>query len=615
MFLRFCLISSFLLLPLSSLHSQAGDKPNSPNATFQSKVRVVLLDVAVTDRGDRPIAGLQKTDFQVLEEGKPQIIASFEEHNGVPPHQAAIPPLPAHFYTNYPLNRAADSVNVLMLDALNTPLGDQSNVRAQMVTYLKKIQPGPQLAIFTLTSQMRMVEGFTADPSLLLTALNHKNWGGGPQSSPLLRTNEEDNVDQQMINAVADASGPVLTPQAQASLQAMKEFMQETKNYQTYSRVEMTLQALQQLARYLGGFPGRKNVIWFSGSFPLSILPTKGQDYDFSFSDKYKEELRKTTNMLAAAQVAIYPIAAEGLAYEQSLTASSQSILDRSQVGNDPGINAVQVAGTGLGGCSTPDCKAADERRERYASQATMDEIAKDTGGEAFYNTNGLKEALAKVISNGAQYYTISYSPTDTKMDGRYRPIEVKLLNGRYKLAYRRGYFAEDDKPVKKTDSATTNDPLEPLMGRGMPDSTQILYEIRVLPSDPQPAPQAAVAGDNAKVKLPVTRYAVDFAISTKDLALGATPDGMHQGTVEVSLVAYDHDGNTLNWLVRSIDMSLKPQLYAAFEQGGVQVHQEIDVPKGDVFLRTGIYDPKTGKAGTLEIPLNVATASATAAK
>lgn len=154
-----------------------------------------------------------------------------------------------------------------MLDALNTPLGDQSNVRAQMVSYLKKIQPGPRLAIFTLTSQMRMVDGFTADPSLLLAALNHKNCGGGPQSSQLLRADEEDNVDQQMINAVADASGPVLTAQAQASIQAMKEFMQETKNYQTYSRVEMTLQALQQLARYLGGFPGRKNVIWFSGSF------------------------------------------------------------------------------------------------------------------------------------------------------------------------------------------------------------------------------------------------------------------------------------------------------------------------------------------------------------
>ena len=152
-------------------------------------------------------------------------------------------------------------------------------------------------------------------------------------------------------------------------------------------------------------------------------------------------------------------------------------------------------------------------------------------------------------------------------------------------------------------------------MGRGMPDSTQILYKIRVLPSDPQPAPQAAVAGDNAKVKAPVTRYSVDFAVSMKDLDLAMTPGGIHHGNIEVALVAYDHDGNTLNWAVRSTDMSLEPQLYATFEQGGAQVHQEIDVPQGDVFLRTGIYDPATGKAGTLEIQLRDVGPSAVATR
>lgn len=75
-----------------------------------------------------------------------------------------------------------------------------------------------------------------------------------------------------------------------------------------------------------------------------------------------------------------------------------------------------------------------------------------------------------------------------------------------------------------------------------------------------------------------------------------------------MTLVAYDHEGKILNWLVKSMDMSLEPQLYAAFEQDGVQLHQEIDVPKEDVFLRTGIYDLGTGKAGTLEIPLGEAT-------
>jgi VWFA-related protein len=594
----FALLLSLLII--STLHSQTTDTANSPHATFQSKVHVVLLDVVVTDHNDQPVAGLQKEDFEVLEEGKPQAIASFGEHKGVPPNRAAIAPLPPNFYTNYPLSKPTDSVNVLVLDALNTPLGDQATVRQQMVSYLKKIQPGPRLAIFTLLSRMRMVEGFTADPSVLLAALNNKKLGGGPQSSPLLRTDTEDNADAQLINAMASSQAPL------ESIRAMKEFLGQSKNFQTYSRVEVTLQALQQLARYLGGFPGRKNVIWFSGSFPVSILPTQGQNYDFSFSDEIKQELRKTTNMLAAAQVAIYPIAAEGLDTDSYVTSSRQYVPDMSGVpGSGQSASTAPPPSPGSADTQDQNSQLQQEHTQRYTNQATMDEIAKDTGGEAFYNTNGLKEALDQVINNGTHYYTISYTPTDKRMNGGYRPIELKLLRGHYRLAYRRGYFADEERKDRPQPIA---DPLQPLMGRGAPDATQILYEIRVLRSDPQPSPQAAIAGDNAKVKGPVTRYAVDFAVSVKDLDLAMTPDGIHHGNVEVALVAYDQDGNTLNWVVRSTDMSLKPQLYKAFEQGGVQLHQEIDVPKGDVYLRTGIYDPGTGKAGTLEIPLrNVA--------
>jgi VWFA-related protein len=604
---RSSVLCFLLCLIVSSLYSQNSEMMTAANTTFQSKVRVVLLDVVVTDRNDNPIGGLQKDDFRVFEEGKPQTIASFEEHKGAPANQPEMSPLPPHFYTNYPLIKPADSVNVLVLDALNTPLGDQANVRKQMVSYLKNIQPGPRLAILTLTSQMRMIEGFTADPKVLLAALNHKNWGGGPQSSPLLRTDIDDNADQQMLAAMASG-------QASAdAISAMQQFLAEEKDFHTYSRVEMTLQALQELARYLGGFPGRKNVIWFSGSFPISVLPTKGQDYDFNFSEEFKKKLRETTNLLAAAQVAIYPIGAEGLDTDSYTSAAHVSPLGANMTVPQPGQTSSMPSG------ESEEQELLQEHTDRNASQETMDEMAKDTGGEAFYNTNGLKEAMAEAMKNGAHYYTISYSPTDTKMDGGYRPIKVQLRTGHYKLSYRRGYFAdrtrgEASKEIKPGQAKPSGDPLQPLMGRGVPDATQILYKIRVLPSEPQPPAGATVAGDNATLKGPLTRYAVDFAISTRDLDLAATPDGMHHGNIEVTLVAYDHDGHTLNWIVRSMDMSLKPQLYAAFQQGGVQLHEEIDVPKGEVYLRTGVYDRATDKAGTLEIPLGVKSSGPAAA-
>ena len=556
------------LFVITSLYSQTADTQSPNNPTFQSNVKVVLVDVSVRGRKDEPIAGLKKEDFQIFEEGKSQTIASFEEHKGIPQNQAVIPPpLPPHFYTNYPLIKPADSVNVLMLDALNTPLADQASVRVQMVKYLKQIQPGPRLAILTLTSRVRMVEGFTTDPEALLAALNHKNWGGGLESSPMLRTEVDDNVDQQVMDDLAIAGGNSRSAAAQRSFEVMQEFLTEQTNYENRQRVEMTLDALQQVARYLGGFPGRKNVIWFSGSFPFSLLPSPGRGYDQSFPEGFTENIRRTTNMLAAAQVAIYPIAAAGLTGDSSGKASVAQMT----------TNPSGMSGISDGGAQIQELER--QRNSLYSSQAAMEDIAKDTGGEAFYNTNGLKQAMATALHNGERYYTISYYPTDKKMDGSYRPIEVKVRSSHYKLSYRRGYFAENAKK-RVVEQAQSDDPLRPLMVRGLPSSTEIIYKIRAQAADPQPAPNAPTVGDNREMKAPLIRYAVDFAVSTNDLDLKLAPDGTRHGNLEVTLVAYDHDGKTLNWLVRSMNMSLKPDLYAAFERGGVQLHEEIDVPK-----------------------------------
>lgn len=566
---------------------------NSSDTTFQSKVRVVLVDVTVTDH-DTPVSGLKKEDFEIQEAGKAQTIASFEVHQ-VHPQTQAQQALPPNVYSNDSVQKTADSVNVLVMDALNTPITDQAYARQQMVKYLKQIQPGPQLAIFTLSTHLRIVEGFTVDPAVLLAALNRKDWGGTPQISPALPSQTEIIGEQTTINDIAQASSGPMAAAAPKMIEAMEQFMAETSNYQLYARVEMTLQALQQLGRYLSSFPGRKNVIWFSGAFPLTLLPTSGRDYDSSYAQDVREKLRQTTNLLASAQVAIYPIAAAGL--------TSDSTADTAQ----RFATSLPVAP----GASKGEAEMAETEQGHlliYSAQNAMQFIARDTGGEAFYNTNGLKEALAKAVNNGSNYYTISYTPTDKDQDGRYRPIQVKVRSGHYKLSYRHGYFADDAKKAATQSAAAQNapteDPLQPLMVRGLPESTQILYKVRIEQSGPQPVANSPIAGRNSGLKQPLTRYAVDFAVPTDDVNWVTTQDGKHHGSIEVAVVAYDHDGHTLNWTAKTFDLALRPDRYALFAQSGLQLHQEIDVPKGDVFLRTGVYDAAANKAGTLEVPV-----------
>jgi len=574
-----------------SLQSQIAS-PDSGNAVakIKTKVRLVLVDVVVTDGKGDAVAGLNKQDFEVLEDGKPQTISTFEEHHGAPPPtQVKLPPLPPHVYTNFPITQTSDAVNVLLLDAMNTPTQDQSYVHTEMIKCLRTIPPSARIAIFTLASRLRMLQGVTTDSSELLKALNSVQ--GWPQESPLLPSDAETEAIHRLIGFLAENSAP--TPPTTELLgadpiNALRQFLLDSQKFQAEVRIRITLQAMQQLARYLSGIPGRKNVIWFSGSFPAGFYPDTTVADPFRYTRDFGDDMRKTADLLTAAQVAIYPIAAGGLAPDAIYKANAN------EIGQKRGQDAAQDEWQQMRTAAVT----------RGSSQIAMDQLAKDTGGKAFYNTNGLYDALTSVVNNGSRYYSLSYSPTNPKMDGKYRHLQVKLLKGKDTLAYRRGYYADDLETVLAAGQKPETDPLLMLMGRNLPEYSQILYKIKVLPSDPQPPPDAPRIGSNPELKGPFTRYSVDFAIAPQDLKIDSTPEGGRHSNIEIVLLAYDGEGKPLNFVVTKGDVNFDDKLYANVQQVGLQIHREIDVPKEYVYLRTGIYDLKSNAAGTLGVPL-----------
>ena len=165
----------------SAAQATPAGAPNStaPTTVLHADTNLVLVDVVVTDHG-KPVRDLDKSRFHLLENGKEQPISAFDEHKPSPaPPDAAtvkaqIAALPANTYTNVPIYPDTGVVNVLLLDALNTPMVNQTEARRQMIQYLATIKPGTSLAIFTLTSQLRLVEGFTTDAARLAKVLKSK---------------------------------------------------------------------------------------------------------------------------------------------------------------------------------------------------------------------------------------------------------------------------------------------------------------------------------------------------------------------------------------------------------------------------------------------------------
>jgi len=575
--------------PVAQTASSSAPAPEAAQAELQhvplikANARAVELDVVVTDKKQAPVTGLGRQLFEVLEDGKPQAVDYFEEHTAKPAQVSEAPKLAANLYTNLPAAPVMDSVNVVLIDKLNTPLQDQVHVHQQILDFLQRMKPGTKIAIFVMGSRLRLIHGFTSDSEALRAALNDPKNGDILEKTDASRSRQDDADDQDQADMhsvmMGGSQGRNGTGYSR-SRGSLAGGQASIAGNQAGERVSMTLTGLEFLARYLAGIEGRKNLIWFSSSFPVSVFPSGREQKGSLGSQSFDPGAKEASSLLALSNVAVYPVNAEGMQMDNATEAS--------------GYNQDSIGKLGQ--------KAGERSNVAFA----MNELADDTGGKAFTNTNDLAGALTHAIDDGAHYYTLAYTPANKKMDGAFRRIQVRLTEGSYDLAYRRGYYADDHAaPEPNPDS----DPLHPLLVRGAPASTQIVFSARLLAAAQQPAPGDKPAGGNTKLAGPLTRYRVDFNLRPSDIELIDAAGGRHTGKIQVGLLAYDGNGAALNWAGGTVALNLSAETFASVQRTGILAHLEIDLPSAALFLEAGVYDWTARKAGTLEIPLHLAAA------
>jgi len=559
-----CVALIGLAVPLQA--QTVGQDANTPLSKLRVNSRAVLVDVIVTDSSGKPVTGLRKDAFTVTEQGKPQTISFFEEH-GIALHAQPVemPKLPPDVFTNFSPYSPPPAVNVLLLDSLNTRMEDQSVVHREAIKFLMSAKPGTRTAIFTMGLALHFIQGFNDDPALLAAApSNRKNIE--VETPVMLKSQAETNAQERV--AAMGAAG-------------LQHLFAEMDAAREDDRILITLANLQRLAAFLQGFPGRKNIIWFTEKPPGFFKPG-GETGNPAIDD----EIKKTNAMLGAVRVALYLVDARGTSVNAQYTAE-----------NNPAV------------ISTDGRAIRTEDMERNTDQLNAQILAEQSGGRAFANTNGLSEVIDKVTSESANFYTLSYVPINAKMDGVWRKIGVKIAGGNYNFSYRRGYFAVDagtpgsamtvpNQKVQKLAAQTlgAGDPLLPFMDLGMPQSEQILYKVRIVP---------AAAGNETAEKRDKNHYKVDFAIDLNDLDLKLGADGLHKGALNVLLIVYDRYGNVVSREDHVAALNIKRDTYAIFQNTGVQLHAELAVPKGNYWLRTGVYDQGSRKVGTMEIALS----------
>jgi len=582
-------------MPAPASQPAPAAETTAPSAIDQAPVlrtttRQVVVDVVATNRDGSPVTGLSKEDFEVKEDGQAQTVNFFAEHTKSKARASAapeMPTMPVGARTNVPPAPSGDAVNILLIDTLNTEMQDQASVRRQVMDFLGKLQPGTRMAIFLLGSKLVCLQGITADTTALLAALKDEKNGLKSQKSSYFESRSDRAGDQEDLSMLqTEQTSPY-------AIEALQSALGNAGARNTGARISMTFQALMYLGHYMSGIPGRKNLIWVSGSFPIAIFPTADEMARLKNSSggaAYLERVKRTADLFTVSQIAVYPINAEGLMMDHVGEANSSG----------PGMGGGSGhAGSGGDTVIAPYSAGAGERA---STMDAMEQLATSTGGNAYYNTNDLDAALASAIDAGANYYEIGYSPENTKMDGSYRRIEVKLRHGKGKLAYRRGYNADDNlAPVAKAPA----DPLEPLLQAGLPGATGILYGVRAERGAGEATPGDAGSGQNPNLKGPLTPYTVDFIIRSQDLDLKRQAQGDRSGKFLVGLRAYDEPGNPVNWEAEEETVDIRPDQFELIRKNGIKVQLKIDLPSaGELHLVTAVYDLESGMAGTLEIPL-----------
>ncbi len=297
-FACFCIFSKLLT---------AQDAP----VVLKSTARMVQISVVAQDKKGTPVADLKKEDFQIRDNGKPQQIGAFSvESNGKLP--SAPPKLPVNFFTNELEQRPGtpSSVTVILRDGLNTKWEDQAYAKAQVIKFLQTIQPQDRVGIYTLGRGLRVLHDFTTDSSALLERL--KRFSG--QNLPDLAASEPTVMDNESL-----ALNSWLSGNSGSGVEA---------DFYTVNRVVGTLRSIEFIANHLSRLPGRKNLIWVSGGFPLDM----GFDSVEAFSDPAREhrtfgaEIDRTVRAVNNANLAIYPVDARGLVADTRFSAANQKI-------------------------------------------------------------------------------------------------------------------------------------------------------------------------------------------------------------------------------------------------------------------------------------------------
>jgi VWFA-related protein len=578
----------------------AGAVSTGQEAGPGAKAEIVRLDAVVTDAQGRPVRDLRDSDFEVLEDGKPQHLTNFlfvgpaegPAVGGVAREHPAAPPPPG---TAPGLGRFV----VIIVDDLHIAPNNLEYVKPALRRFVAEtVQPDDRVALIPigspggvrqLSSDRKWLEeaieastsrdAFVAPArgSQMTPAQAEMVLRGDPNALRLAARSiiaEPGSVyDSNSPRAAVEGPGAGSAAAGAAALaEAAKERAAEREARRQAEGIlseamrfsGATLHTIEDVIRSVSELPGRKICLVVSDGFLLGTGTRSDQTRAF----------RSVVDAATRSGTVVYALDSWGLA---------------------TGGRDASVAGAAV----PPGLQQHVDRSSAHLFRETLSSLAGDTGGFLVHGTNEPGPGLVRMLADNEAYYLMAYEPTNTKHDGHFRRIEVRVP-GRPGLTVRTraGYFARDDRkraskpeevaplPVALNDTEARNALGAAAPAKGIPVILTVDY-LDLPPAGPQA----------------IVRARLEVA----DLPWRET-EGRRRADLDVVGGVFDAGGAlTGPPFTRHVTLDLTPAEQERARQSGLELQQRVLITPGQRDVRLVVLDSSRAPLGEasekVEIP------------
>jgi VWFA-related protein len=536
--------------------------PNAPemssredtSTTFRVKVNLVEVRVVARDTQGNAVGNLRQEDFQLTDNGKPQVITKFSMEPGAKPAPKgassgtdlddAAPGLPLHYVA-------------FLFDDIHLKFADLPPMRDAVKRNLRSIQSTERVAIFTTSGQTQL--DFTDDRDKLQDTLDrlrpHPITGSGAQECPDVSYYMADHVqnknDPEALRVVTQDTLDCAfngDPQQMAAAQQLAQVAVMRELDLGSHETQVALATLKDVVRTMAAKPGQRSIILVSPGF---------------YNPDQLQEQTEITDRALHSGVTISALDARGL----------YTVM--------PDITASRPPNPSITGSMMQYM-----HQEALANDDVMSELADATGGTFVHNNNDFEGGFRRLATPPGYSYLLAFSPQNMKFDGRFHNLKVTVKGQKLNIQARKGYYAP-----KQAANAVEQ------AKQQIRDEVFSQDELHDLPVELH-TQFFKTSDDDAKLSV-VVRLDVRHLHYRK-------ADGRNNNSVTVTAVVFDRNGNYVNGNQKTLEMHWKDETLGAKLAAGVTLKSSFDVKPGSYMVRLVVRDEEgqlTAQNGAIEIP------------